>query len=143
VPRPGDRSDLGWVRYDAFRQKETSRQLFVITGRPHRDRQVAAVDQDFERLFDHDLIRLALRSEPRDRDAGERAHRRSFFQRRSTSTPDCGVGEPKRWLRRGSGDSELSPRTCIRTAVSLYAGVWVGMSVWLPVRTLTGLVDRS
>jgi hypothetical protein len=48
------------------------------------------------------------------------------------------VGCPHREFPRGNGLSPMSPSNFIRTEVSLYAGVCVGVSVWLLVNRLMG-----
>ena len=46
-------------RLEAFRDAEPERELLVVTGRPHRDRDRLAVDADLERLLDRDCVALA------------------------------------------------------------------------------------
>ena len=45
-------------RLEAFRDAEPERELLVVTGRPHRDRDRLAVDADLERLLDRDCVAL-------------------------------------------------------------------------------------
>ena len=68
--RPGDLDDVaGEVRRSARRARgasispspmqEAERELLVVAGRAHRDRERLAVDADLERLLDGDLVALA------------------------------------------------------------------------------------
>lgn len=52
----GDFEDVGALVNDAFGKQKTNRQLGVVAGSPHRDRDALAAHADFQRLLDGENV---------------------------------------------------------------------------------------
>jgi len=66
--------------------QEPERELLVVPGRAHGDREGAAVDADLERLLDGDLVVEVLRGHARHRAADRDARHRSRSSRNARAS---------------------------------------------------------